>query len=300
MGSGLIRLLEQGGGWSQLVFVYGHVWLVAMIIVVVVQRARLRAAMASVLAEAGDHAEAAVAAFDARLGRVARGDVGLGLLASFWVVLAAAFVWSVAAGWDITRFHDPAYLQQRCPGASAREIAAMASATLITRSFVGILAVPAGLLSIVAIDQIRLRPRTRVRDDLRRRLAERAGDRPALDAVQARADARWSWTALWFSWLWLAARGRPRRALALLLGHLALVAVVALITRVSGLTAGPRGGALDLSVEPTAAAYFWQPLLGTLVMVLPGLAVALVAAAWGSGWVSRRAADVTSTRPPAP
>jgi hypothetical protein len=288
VGSGLIRLLEQGGPWSQFVFGFGHVWVVAMIVVIVVQRARLRAAVARAVDEAGADGEAAVAAFAARLGPVARGDVGAWVLASFWVVLAAALVWSVAAGWDITRINDTAYMQQRFPGATAREIAAAASAALITRSFAGILMVPAALLSILAVDQIRLRPRTRVRDELRRRLAERDGDQAALDAARARADARWSWSGLWFTWLWLAFRGRGRRALTLLLAHIVLGVTAGVVVRLSGLTYGPRDGLLDFSVEPTAAYYFWQPLLGTLVTLLPGLAVALAAAMWGTGWIAAR------------
>jgi len=275
MGSGTLRLLEKGGPWADVVFFGAFLTLIIVVALVIAQRLALRRSVDRALAAAPD-ADTAVDTFRADLGPLTGGTVGLIALALWWVLAAAALIWSLTASVDAVRMHDADYLATLGPSMDRRALVDAQSAVLITRSMVGILGVPYLLISLLFIDLIWFRPRTRLLDEIRRR----AGN---LEGLLPRARARWSWTGFAFTWLWLLTRGLVRPAALFILVQFLLGVVVGLVLNATSLAYGPRLE-FDMGSVPTAAEYFWRPVLGTSLVLLPGLVMVLVVAVRGSGW----------------
>lgn len=305
MSRGALMLLEKGGPWAQLLCFGAFIWLATLMLVMVLQRRHLARQHAQLVGEEagpGDP-EQLTARVRAAMDPLSSGSIGLALVAIWWLVIIAAVIWSRTSIIDLSRMADDAYIASLTAETSIRDIVRGYSARLITLSMAGIVGVPGALVSVLAIDQMLIRPRTRWLDEVRRRALVRDGavdaDDPRLRALAARADARWNWTAMATSWLWLLGHGLVRP------GLIALV-LVTLGTAVLGVAA--MGLGLDASVSErmatgrdlTAFDLVGAPVLYTVLIMVPGLAVRLVIAARCQRWSWRRRQARGTTGPADP
>ncbi|MBD3222471.1 TonB family protein, partial [bacterium] len=219
------------------------------------------------------------------------GAVGLAAVAAWWLLALAALIWTASATIDILRLGDEAYVTDLVAGASTRELVRMHSGALITRAMVGVIAMPGLVITLLAVDQMLLRPRTRWLDEVRRRALHHraAGDRA--DEVRAglmsRARARWSWTGLVFGWIWLAGRG--------LVGPAAVVLALSAAASIAGDRLTPALGLsfatpdfMALGRDPTPSDLIWNPVLAAAIPAVPLLALSFAVAARGHAWIMRR------------
>lgn len=289
MSQGMLTLLTKGGPWAQALFLGSFVWLVLLLLVMALQRRRLEMQFATQATVGGDEPDPDDLACRVRaaLDPLSGGLVGLGLVVIWWLFIAAALIWSRTALPDLHRFADDGYLAALTAGTTVRDVVRSYSARLITASMAGIVGVPAAVLTMLAVDQILVRPRTRWLDEARRRALARRGagveDDPRVVSLRTRANARWSWTALVLNWAWLFGRGLAGR------GTIALVVVVVgsvmgtMIGAAVGLEAS-TDGRLTPGLEITSVHLVWAPLLLTVLGGVAGWAVALGVAAHGQGW----------------
>jgi hypothetical protein len=224
------------------------------------------------------------------LGPLAGGGIGVVVVAAFWLVVLAALWAARSVGFDVLRLHEPGYIEGSVVGTSARDVATHVSRVLITRSTVGIVGLPAFFVSLLALDQMLCRPRTRLLDEVRRRWAVVAAGPASSElhtALAQRARARWSWTGFHFQWLWLVVKGRPALGLmllgALVVAHVGLGALTAL-----GLVPGPQTPGYEVGIPVSAWSHFWRPFFGVVIDSVPGLVMSVLVAMLGSGWAARR------------
>lgn len=286
MDNAFASCVAAGGPWTQSLFAGAMLWALTVSAAVVVQRRQLARLVEQTVAATPDdeHPDRTVERFRGRLGPLTGGAIGLALALSWWALAAAALVWSLAAGWDLTRLNDEAYLASRYPGTSIGDMARILAATLITRAAVGSLSAALALPTVLAIDQMWLRPRTRLLDELRLRLVRADTNEDLLAELQTRADARWSWAAFVFGWLWLVFKKQKGRAWLFAGLNCVLGIALGLVYQHTDLSFGPRRD-LPSGQTPTAMLTFWQPLLGTS-LILPAYVLALVVAVRGTGWAA--------------
>ncbi len=302
MPSALHDLLAKGGFWTSTLMGLEPLWVVFLLVLIVLQRRRLRQAVTRSIATAdftpaddprGDRITAACAA---EFGPLTGGAVGLAWLSLWWLVALIAALWSARAPLDLMRFNEPGYLDSLTAGSSIATVLRAYSSVLITRSTAALLGLPNLLLTLLALDQILFRPRTRLRDEIRRQWLATDPESAVPAEIPARAEARFSWTALSFSWAWLAAKGLGRRAL-LVVGLQVGLGILVQILVASGVLPSRESPDFQLSVEPTAWSIFWRPLLGNVALFGSGLLLAAWVGARGTGWVDRGRSPRKPPRP---
>lgn len=136
------------------------------------------------------------------------------------------------------------------------------TASLTTRALLGLVGIPAVLISLLAVDLMWFRPRTRLLDQVRLESRTEVGA-PDHEVVE-RAEARWSWFAVWFPWLWLLGKKLGRYAL-VFIGLQIILTVVG--TRIGASLTPPEVS--PMGPMPSAVVSFWQPMLKTLAVGIP-------------------------------
>ncbi|MEZ4388812.1 MAG: hypothetical protein R3D98_14810 [Candidatus Krumholzibacteriia bacterium] len=274
MDSGLARLLDKGGPWAQSLFIGAFAWLATVLILVIVQRRQLTVLLDQTLDSVthDEPTESAVARFRAGLTGFAGGQAGLVVVLVWWVFAATALAWSHGAAWDVARINDAAYMDPLLAGSSVRGLVRIYSAALITRSLVGITSVPPAIASLLAVDQIWLRPTAVARRAPPPAFSRRRCPRPR---SPGRADARWSWSGLVLNWVWLVEKRLVKRASQYVAAQIGLVIVWGVVVAATGLTTEPPR-LLDLGEQPTAVKMFWLPLAATALLLVPGLLLTAV------------------------
>lgn len=292
MDSGLVQILDAGGTWTTLLFWLMVIWIFTVLVLVAWQRRRLGALVGVAVAAGRNDAgpQDTIDRMVAGLGPLGGGKVGVVVVALFWIVLLAA-LWSVrSVDFDVLRLYEPGYVESSAVGSSVRKVTAHISRVLVTRSSVGIAGVLAFSVSLLALDQMLFRPRTRLLDEVRRRWSAAASAPVPLEldtTLMRRARARWSWTGFCFQWLWLIIKGRPVLGL-LLMGALIAVSAGLAVMAAVGLIPGLQVPEYQVGIPVTAWNFFWRPFLGLLIVSVPGLVISVLVAMRGCGWTAQR------------
>ena len=171
MSRGLLELLARGGPWAQVLFFGAMVWVLVLLALVVLQRRRLELQWREVAGAAAPDADAETLVRRARaaLDALSGGWIGAAAVACWWLFAVAALAWNLTGGLDVGRMADEAYVASVLADRALPDVVRRYSTALIVRSMVGITGVPLACVSLLAIDQMLLRPRSRWLLCLRRR-----------------------------------------------------------------------------------------------------------------------------------
>ncbi len=290
MFDGLQSILTKGGPASALIFYGLPIWGILVFLICFRQRQVLNQWLETVLAEhhSATDCEPAVAQFRSGFTFFTGGIFGAIVLGVWWLVAFASLIWTPSALVDIMRIDDPAYLNTLQGEPTTIQLMRQHSSGLITRSLVGITGIPALMITLLALDQMVFRPRTRLPEVLRRRLAKLNPGAPeslaVADGIGVRAQGRWSWMAASFTWVWLLFKGLPIHGVVVLVVQV-LVGIGLGVLATLGI--GASSPIPSLEFEVTVWRMFWQPALGALLNLGPSLILMLVIGMKAPGWLAK-------------
>ncbi len=300
-------LLEKGSPWSAMLVTAAAIWLPVLVVLLLLQRRGLnRIARTAMDRTLDDHAsdpdgDRIMRICRLKLGPLTGGVLGALWIGQFWLLVMAAAVASRHVPLDILRLDDPAYLDALLVGQSLSQVVNHSIEALVTRSMIVKLGIPAILISLLALDQMVFRPRTRWLDEVRMRWWERAGSRScpppaAMVSVRKCSRARFSWLGLVCGCFWLLGKKLWRQGLVVFSLRIAsgVVAVIALAV-LSGLQR--TSGTVPESSPPPVSMVVGFMLVGSVFFIL-NLLISLWVATKGTGMVAERRLDKAAHREP--